>query len=341
MYFIRWNFSWKHWKNKPFSFISVIKEKIYMKAVVIKEYGAPSVLQKSDEPIPEINRGEVLVKVYSSAINPVDYKIRNGSIKFLTGSKFPKILGGDIAGTVEKASDKSRFKPGDKVYGMLTFKGGGYAEFASISENSLAPVPATLGFGDAAAIPLAGLTAFQSLVYKGKIEKGSKVLIIGASGGVGHFGVQIAKAYGATVTAVCSGRNTDFVKSLGADEILNYEEDSVESLQQKYDIVFDAVAAGSFSKYRKLISVKGVYINTLPGPAILLRQSFNFLFSKKAYAIMTRPDGKDLEILSVLVEQGKMKPFIERTYTMDQIQEAHNRIESNRVKGKLVLQILS
>ncbi len=310
-----------------------------MKAIIISKYGAPSVLHEGSIPVPAITNTEVLVKVFAASVNPVDYKIRNGSLKFLTGSKFPKVLGGDIAGTVEKAPENSRFKPGDKVYGMLSFKGGGYAEYAAIPENSLAPVPSGLSFAEATAIPLAGLTAFQSLIYKGRLGKGSRVLIIGASGGVGHFGVQIAKAYGGVVTAVCSGSNTEFVKSLGADEVINYEKMPVESLEQKFDIVFDAVAAGSMARYRKLLADKGIYINTLPGPGILLRQSFNFISEKKAYAIMTKPDGGDLEIISSLVFQKKLKPFIESTYPMEHIKEAHERIESHRVRGKIVIQI--
>lgn len=310
-----------------------------MKALIIDEYGTPDVLKIQETPIPEPGKNEVLVRVLAAGVNPVDYKIRNGSLKFISGSKFPKTLGGDIAGIVETSFEGSRFKPGDKVFAMLSFKGGGYAEYVPVPEGSLAILPNGLDYEAAAAIPLAGLTAFQSLVYKGQIKAGSRVLINGASGGVGHFAVQIAKAYEAFVVATTSAKNIDFVKSLGADEVIDYRISDVRKINHKFDMVFDAVASHSISEFSHILDKKGIYVSTLPTPGILLRQAFNFATAKKAYAIMTKTDGKDLEILSSLYIQDKLRPFIEKTFSLEDGAEAHRMIETHRVKGKIVLKI--
>ena len=310
-----------------------------MKALVIREFGTPEVLKMEDIPVPEPGENEVLVKVVTAAVNPVDYKIRNGSLKFISGKKFPRTLGGDIAGIVEKAFEGSRFQPGDRVFAMLSFKGGGYAEYVPVPEKSIAIIPEGLDYEAAAAIPLAGLTAFQALVYKGQIKAGSRVLINGASGGVGHFAVQIAKAYEAFVVATTSAKNINFVKSLGADEVIDYASTDIRKINQKFDMVFDAVASHSISEFSHVLDKKGIYVSTLPTPGLLLHQSFNFVANKKAFAIMTKTDGKDLEILSSLYLQGKLRPFIEKTFCLEEGAEAHHMIETHRVKGKIVLKI--
>jgi NADPH:quinone reductase-like Zn-dependent oxidoreductase len=230
-------------------------------------------------------------------------------------------------------------KPGDKVFAMLSFKGGGYAEFVPVPEKSLAIIPEGLDYESAAAIPLAGLTAFQAIVYKGQIKAGSRVLINGASGGVGHFAVQIAKAYEAFVVATSSAKNIDFVKSLGANEVIDYNNTDIRKINQKFDLVFDAVASHSINEFSHLLGKKGIYVSTLPTPGLLLRQSFNFATAKKAYAIMTKTNGKDLEILSSLYLEGKLRPYIEKSFSLEEGAEAHRLIETHRVKGKIVLKI--
>ncbi len=193
-----------------------------MKALAINQYGGPEELQMAEVALPIPGRGEVLVRVHAAGVNPVDYKIRNGSLRWVTGRKFPRILGGDIAGVVEQAGKKSRYKPGDKVFAMLNISGGGYAEFAVVKESQLCPIPGVISMEDAAATPLAALTALQALRIGGEVNKDDHILINGASGGVGTFAVQIAKALGAHVTAVCSSKNVDFVQSLGADVVIDY-----------------------------------------------------------------------------------------------------------------------
>lgn len=310
-----------------------------MQSLLINSYGTADVLKFQEAEIPKPGKNEVLVKVHAAAINPIDFKIRSGSMKFLTGSKFPKILGGDLAGIVEESFEGSAFKPGDKVFSMLSFKGGGYAEYTAVPERSLCLMPQGIDFTDAAAIPLAGLTAYQALVTKGKIKPGLRVFINGASGGVGHLGVQIAKSFGAHVVATCSAKNADFVKSLGADEVIDYQKTDIFKLNKKFDIIFDAVATGSFGSFSALLNIKGVYITTIPTFGAFLRQSLNFAFSRKCYPILAKPLGSDLKVLASLYEKGKLKPHVSKIFGLESGNEAHELLETNRVVGKLVLRV--
>jgi NADPH:quinone reductase-like Zn-dependent oxidoreductase len=310
-----------------------------MRALVIHKYGSPDVLSYEETKVPQPGKDEVLVKVYAAAINPVDYKIRNGSIKFLSGFRFPKVLGGDLAGIVEQSFDGSAFKPGDKVFAMLSLKGGAYAEYATVPEKSLCLIPREASFTEAAAIPLAGLTAYQALVKKGKIKPDMRVFINGASGGVGHFGVQIAKSYGALVVASCSAKNSEFVKSLGADEIIDYQKTNITRLREKFNIFFDAVASGSYASFSRLLNPEGVYVATIPSPLSLMRQGLNFMFSRKCYAIMAKPLGSDLKVLASLFEDHKLKPYVSLIIDLKEGNKAHTLIETHRVTGKIVLRI--
>ncbi len=310
-----------------------------MKSLAINSYGTPEVLTFQDVEVPKPANDEVLVKIHTAALNPIDFKIRNGSMKFLTGSKFPKILGGDVAGIVEQSFEGSAFNPGDKVFSMLSFRGGAYAEYTVVPEKSLCLMPDGIDFTDAAALPLAGLTAYQALVTKGKIKEGMKVFINGGSGGVGHFGVQIAKAYGAYVVATCSAKNIDFVKSLGADEVIDYRTTNIFKLNQKFDIIFDAVATGSFSSFSSLLNPRGVYVTTIPSTGSFIRQSLNFAFSRKCYPILAKPLGSDLQVLASLYEKGQLKPHISQIFDLKSGKEAHELLETNRVVGKLVLRV--
>ncbi|HRQ31419.1 MAG TPA: NAD(P)-dependent alcohol dehydrogenase [Saprospiraceae bacterium] len=310
-----------------------------MKALLINKYGGPEVLTLGEIPAPVAESGKILVQIKFAGINPVDFKIRKGMVFFLSGFKFPKILGGDIAGIVENQPEGSPYKSGDRVFAMLNFKGGGYAGYAAIPSEWLCKIPENVGFRDAAALPLAGLTALQSLKELGKIRTGVKVLINGASGGVGHLAVQIAKWYGAEVTAVCSGKNKDWVLSLGADNVVDYTEKDPMELTEQFDIVFDAVAKLPVLKAGKLLKEQGVYISTMPLPLIFIRQLLNVFSGKKFYAIMAKPSGKDLELLSNMMAGNALMPFVERVYALSQGKEAHQYIESERVRGKLVFDL--
>ncbi len=312
-----------------------------MKALAILKYGGPEQLKVIETALPKPGRREVLVRVHAAGVNPVDYKIRNGSIKWLTGNKFPKILGGDVAGVVEQADNNSVYKPGDRVFAMLDFKGGAYAEFVVVKEDWLCHIPEVISMEDAAATPLAALTALQGLRKGGEIKPDQKVLINGASGGVGSYAVQIAKAWGAHVTAVCSARNLEFVQELGADEVIDYSTDDFTASDQKYYKVFDAVAKSSFGKCKKIIENGGIYISTIPGPGIMLQKAFNFLRKKNATAIMAKPSGTDLTLIADMMNKGIVRAYVEKTFSLQQGAEAHKMIETERVRGKIILKIIS
>jgi NADPH:quinone reductase-like Zn-dependent oxidoreductase len=309
-----------------------------VKKITYMKFGSPEVLEKLETDIPEPSTGQVLVKVEAAGINPVDYKIRNGSLKLIMPGRFPRTPGGEIAGIVDKIGPgSSAFKPGSRVFAMLRTPQGGYAQYVAVPEKLLCLIPQGLSFEEAAAIPLAGLTALQSLRDKGRIKKGMRVLVNGASGGVGSYAVQIANAYQAQVTGVCSGRNARFVQDLGADVVIDYEKKDFINTGNRYDIILDAVANKNFTSCRKILKPGGVYISTLPYPGLLFRQALNFLFSKKAYAIICKSRAGDLAFLGRLVDEGKLKSRIEKHYSFDEVILAHQRIESGRVRGKLVL----
>ncbi len=311
-----------------------------MKKIIYEVYGEADVLKVLDFETTEPSEGESLIKVMAAGLNPVDYKIRNGSLKFIYRAKLPRTPGGEISGIVEKTgSNQSAFKPGDKVYAMLPISIGGYSEYVNVNEYLLSRMPEKISFNEAAVIPLAGLTALQALRDKGNISKGMKVLINGGSGGVGMFAIQIAKAFGAEVTAVCSGKNTSFVKSFGADHVIDYEKEDFTKLTSKFDIVLDAVAKSSFGKCQKILAKKSVFITTIPSPPVMLRQIFNPLVNKKTFGILTKPLSKDLDFLTELIAQGKLKASIEKAYSLEQAAMAHKHIETGRVKGKLVIEM--
>ena len=311
-----------------------------MKALVIHQFGGPEVLQLEDVALPKSDSGEVLVRVHAAGINPVDYKIRSGSLKFITGKKFPRILGGDVAGVVEQAGKKSPFKPGDKVFAMLSFKGGGYGEFVTVKEGHLCQIPEGVSMKDAAATPLAALTALQAFRKRGDISEGDKILINGASGGVGSFAVQIAKSMGALVTAVTSTRNQDFVYSLGADRVIDYSQEDFTKLSEKFHIFFDAVAKSSFGKCRRLLIKDGTYVTTVPNKALFWHAGLNFLRGKKATFIMVKPSGDDLAIIADWMKRGLVKPYVQQSFLLSEAAKAHELMETERVRGKIVFHVI-
>jgi len=312
-----------------------------MKAVFIEKYGRPEVLIFGDLPKPIVSDDEVLVKVFATSINPVDWKLRNGMLRFLPGQKLPKILGGDISGIVETVGkDLIEFKIGDEIYGLISAaKGGGYAEYAMAKPHQISLKPKNISFEEAATIPLAALTAYQSLKRLGKIKIGEKVLINGCSGGVGHFAVQIAKAMGAHVTGICSSKNIELAKKLGADKVIDYTNENIFSENITYDIFFDAVANQSFWKVKKHLNKNGRYVTTLPSVSILLNWFINIFSSKKGKMISVKSFPEDLRFLSEMIKSDKLRTVIDTTYKLKDIQEAHIHSETGRVVGKLALSI--
>jgi len=312
-----------------------------MKALVINKYGGPEQLQFQDVPIPERKKKQILVRVNYAGLNPVDYKVRKGMIRLITGCKFPKILGGDIAGTVEQTELSSGFMLGQKVFAMLSLKGGGYAEYVSVKEKNLCIIPDNIDLEQAAGYPLAALTAYQAIKKCGGIRPNFRVLVNGASGGVGAFAVQLAKAMGATVTGVCSTQNVDFVKKLGASHVVDYTQQDFTKNGSKYHIIIDAVAKSSFSRCRKVLAKGGHYITTLPSIAIFINGLFNFSRTKKAKLIAVKPDGKDLAVIATYISKGLLRVNIQETFPLEKGAQAHQLLETERVRGKLVLDCIN
>ncbi|MEH2076917.1 MAG: NAD(P)-dependent alcohol dehydrogenase [Nostoc sp.] len=310
-----------------------------MKAMVIRRYGATEVLQYEEVEQPKIEPTQLLVKVRASSVNPIDWKIRKGMLSLITGSKFPKILGFDVAGeVVEVGSQVRRFKPGDAIYGSTSFPGGGYAEFAAVSENVVALKPANLNYEEAATVPLAALTALQALRDQGNIQTGQTVLINGAAGGVGIFAVQIAKALGTVVTGVSSTKNLDLVKSLGADRVIDYTQQDFAEDTAQYDIIFDAVGKRSLSETKKVLKPNGVYITTVPSPQVFLESVLTALLpGQKAKFLFEKPNAKDLLFLKELIEGGKIRAVIDRTYPLQELAAAHDYSETGRAVGKIAI----
>lgn len=314
-----------------------------MKAVVIRRYGAAEVLHYEDVEQPKIEPTQLLVKVRASSVNPVDWKIRQGMLSLISGSTFPKILGFDVAGdVVAVGSQVRRFKPGDAIYGSTSFPGGGYAEFAAVPENLVALKPTNLSYEEAATVPLAALTALQALRDEGNIQTGQAVLINGAAGGVGSFAVQIAKALGAEVTGVSSTKNLDLVKSLGANRVIDYKQQDFTQDIAQYDIIFDAVGKRSLSQTKRVLKPNGIYITTLPSPEVLLEIVLTaFLPGQKAKFILQKPNTQDLIYLKELIEAGKIRAVIDRTYLLQELAAAHAYSESERAVGKIAIAVSS
>ncbi|MHC5598103.1 MAG: NAD(P)-dependent alcohol dehydrogenase, partial [Nostoc sp.] len=292
-----------------------------MKAVVIREYGAAEVLHYEDVEQPKIEPTQLLVKVHASSVNPIDWKIRQGMLSLITGSKFPKILGFDVAGeVVAVGSGVTRFKPGDAIYGSTSFPGGGYAEFAAVPENLVAFKPTNLSYEEAAAVPLAALTALQALRDQGNIQTRQTVLINGAAGGVGTFAVQIAKVLGAVVTGVSSTKNLDLVKSLLADSVIDYTQQDFTADTAQYDIIFDAVGKRSLSQTKRVLKPNGIYITTVPSAETVVQSVLTaFLPGQKAKFVFEKPNAKDLVYLKELIEAGKIRVVIDRTYPLQEL----------------------
>jgi 2-desacetyl-2-hydroxyethyl bacteriochlorophyllide A dehydrogenase len=314
-----------------------------MKAVVIRRYGTPDVLQYEDIEQPKIQPRQLLVKVHASSVNPIDWKTRKGMLQLITGYRFPMILGFDLAGeVVEVGSGVTRFQPGDAIYGSTSFPGGAYAEFAAIPEDLAAPQPTNLNYQEAAVVPLAALTALQGLRDQGNIQSGQTVLINGASGGVGMFAVQIAKALGAVVTGVSSTRNLDFVKSLGSDQVIDYTQQDFTQGTAKYDMIFDVVGKRSPTEARRVLQPNGVYITTLPSPETLVQSALTaFIPGQKVKLVIEKPNSPDLIYLKELIEAGKIRPVIDRTFPLSELAAAHAYSETERTVGKIVIAVTS
>jgi NADPH:quinone reductase-like Zn-dependent oxidoreductase len=312
-----------------------------MKAVVIHAFGGNDVIEVKDMPMPSVRAGDVLVRVRAAGVNPVDWKTREGQTRIVIGSRFPKILGSECAGeVVQTGSLVVKCKPGDEVIATTGFRLGAYAEFAAIPVKTVFPKPHNMSFEEAAAIPIAGMTAYTALRDKGAVAAGKKVLINGASGGVGTFAVQIAKVYGADVTAVCSNANEALVKGLGADRVIDYHHHDFTQSGDRYDIIFDTVSSRAFGECKKVLTANGVYINTLPSLSIFRDILLTSLLpGKKAATMMVGFKAADMAWLCGQIGDGRIKVVLDKVFSLDESKEALAYSQTGRVRGKVVVKV--
>lgn len=309
-----------------------------MKAVIINKYGSSDELKLVEVPQPTIKPNEVLVKNHYTSVNPWDYKVRNGSMRIITGSKFPKILGTESAGVIEQVGNQVKdFKKGDRVIAITGIKIGSYAEYIALPASSVAKLPDNVSFGAGATLPVVASTAYNALHALGKIKTGDDVLINGAYGGVGIAAVQLAKLAGAHVTAICSTQNINQVVSLGADKVIDYTQENVYALGQQFDIVFDTVSNLDFRRIKALLKPNGVMINTLPTPKAMLTQLLTSFSAKKFKSINNNPTSENITFLAKLVADKKLRVIVDREYTLDQLPEAHQYSETGKAKGKILV----
>ena len=310
-----------------------------MNAVAFQRYGGAEVLEAFERPIPPIEPDGVLIRVAAAGVNPADAVMRSGGLKYFARIQFPFIPGLDVAGVVERVGAQvTRFRPGDSVYAMLpNTVMGGYAEYAAVAEHAAAQLPADLPMIDAAAIPCAALTALQGLRDHAQVKPGTRVLINGASGGVGSFSVQIAKALGAHVTAVTSARNLDLVKGLGADEGIDYTRGPLRSIGSRFNVVFDAVGLLGYRTVQTLLERGGVGVTVNPLRGNPIAQVRARLAGRRWTAFFVKPSGSDLEMLNGWLADGRLRAVIDRCYPLDEAAEAQRYSETKRVRGKIVL----
>ena len=323
-----------------------------MKAIVYERYGPPDVLQLRDVEKPTPNDDEILIQVHAASANPADWHLMRGSpfpARFEMGFPTPRkhtILGSDVAGRVIAVGKSvSQFQPGDDVFGDISADGwGGFAEYVSVPESALVLKPANISFEEAAAVPMAAVTALQGVRDKGQIQSGQKVLINGASGGVGTFAVQIAKSFGAEVTGVCSTRNLDMALSIGADQVIDYTQEDFTRNGHRYDLIIAANGYQSNSDYKRALNPEGIYVMTGGSGA----QMFQAIFlgpwisktgSKKLGNLAAKPNKKDLAFMKELLEAGKVVPVIEKSYPLNEAPEAIRYIEAGHAHGKVVITV--
>ena len=283
----------------------------------------------------------MLVRVRASSVNPIDWKVRQGDLKLVTGQKFPKIPGRDVAGEVAAVgSNVIRFKVGDRVYGMAADgTGGANAEYAVLAGPATAFIPDSLSFEQAGAVPLAALTALQALRDQAQVLSGDRVLINGASGGVGSFAVQLAKALGAgEVTGTCGAENLDLVRSLGADHAIDYDQHDFTTDLSRYDVVFDAVGKSSFVACQQALRRNGRYVSTDPQPTTVVTDKLAAAFStKSAHVLLAKDRGPDLALISAWLQAGTLRVVIDKTFPLQETAAAHQYSEKGHANGKIVL----
>ncbi|WRU97751.1 NAD(P)-dependent alcohol dehydrogenase (plasmid) [Priestia filamentosa] len=320
-----------------------------MKAIVCNKYGSPDVLELKEIKKPFPTENQILVKVHSASLNFGNLVLLKGKpflARFAFGLTRPRysIPGGDIAGKVEAVGkDVKLFQVGDEVFGDLSGCGwGGFAEYVTVPEHALALKPANISFEEAAATPMAGVTALQGLRDKGKITSGQKVLIYGASGGVGTFAVQIAKSFGVEVTGVCSTRNLEILHSIGADHIIDYTKEDFTKHERCYDLILGVNGFNSISAYKRVLKPNGNFVHVGGSEsqlfqALVLGPFISMTGSKKISNLLQRANQKDLNYVKELLDTGKVKPIIDKRYKLNEVTEAFKYFQEGHAQGKVVI----
>jgi NADPH:quinone reductase-like Zn-dependent oxidoreductase len=320
-----------------------------MKAIVCNKYGSPEVLELKElnKPIPA--KHQVLVRVHAASLNFGNVVLLTGKpfiARFAFGLTKPKysVPGGDIAGTVEAVGNEvKQFQVGDEVFGDLSICGwGGFAEYVAVPEHALALKPRNISFEEAAATPMAGVTALQGLRDKGEMKSGQKVLIHGASGGVGTFAVQIAKAFGAEVTGVCSTRNIKLLRTLGANHIIDYTVEDFSQKEERYDLILGVNGSNPISSYKRVLKPNGKFVHVGGSQSqyfqsLLLGPFISMTETKKFTNLLQRANAKDLNHVRELLETGKIKPVMDRHFKLSQIRDAFSYFQEGHAQGKVVI----
>ncbi len=320
-----------------------------LKAVYIERYGPSEVLTYGDRPRPVPKPDEILIEVHAAGVNPRDWLIRSGRYQFRwLLPRFPLILGSDVAGVVVEVGEQVvRFEPGDKVYAMVpSSRGfGGYAEYAAVPDPAATWIPESMSFEEAAGVPLAGLTAYQALARNANMGPGERVLVIGASGGVGHYAVQIALGFAAQVTGVCSNANIEMVRRLGAMRVIDYKQEHFSDVARGFDVVFDTIGRESLRTCAPVLKPGGTYVTTIPGVGTMLAMARSRLagrFSRQALrseVVLVEADGTDLEAMTILAEAGELSTIVDSVYPLEEAAKAHDRSRTFRTRGKLILKV--
>ena len=320
-----------------------------MKAIVQEKYGLQDVLALKDVAVPGPKSNEVLVKIHATSVNSWDWDLMTGipfSYRLISGLFKPKykIIGSDIAGTVEEVGDNvTQFKIGDEVFGDISGRWGGFAEYVCADENKLTKKPGDMSFEEAAALPQAAVLAYQGLTEKRKIDKGDRILINGAAGGVGTYALQMAKNWGAEVTCVDSLEKLDLLKKLGADQVIDYKMIDFTQNNEKYDLILDVTAKRSVFKIRKALKAGGAYVVIGGKPSVLLHIVFvgglMALFSNKKYGLLMHVANKNMDTIVDFCQSGKLKSVIDEIYPLKDTPSALQKIGEGKVQGKVVVKI--
>lgn len=307
-----------------------------MKAIYIDQYGGREQLKYGEVPNPTLRDHDVLIEVHFAAVNPVDWKIREGYLQKRIEYRFPLVLGWDVSGVVAQVgSSVTKFKVGDPVFSRPAIdRNGTYAEYVAVDEELVAAKPKNMSFDEAAAVPLAGLTALEAL-ETAELIAGQKVLVHAGSGGVGTFAIQIAKAKGAYVATTVSDRNVEFVSSLGADEVIDYTHQDFSSKLADYDVVFDTIGGEVQEKSFRVLRKNGILISITAQPDALTGEQYGV---RTAYFFL-QPDGEKLAKLGQMIEQGKVKSVIDSVFALADTAKAHERSESRHARGKIVIRV--